>query len=103
MFLDVIGLYFKALFRDEKLTLACILFTSCLIGHLGSSQNLVAPGKWAAVNVDPCPSLTQSHQPHTPDCMCSVDIGHRRVLDTRTNLDMCGRCLSLLLIYVIFR
>ena len=28
IFLDVFGLYFKALFRDENLTLACILFTS---------------------------------------------------------------------------
>ena len=28
MFLDVFGLYFKALFRDEKSTSACILFTS---------------------------------------------------------------------------
>ena len=28
MFLNVFGLYFKALFRDEKSTSACILFTS---------------------------------------------------------------------------
>ena len=27
MFLDIIGLYFKALFRDEKSTLACVLLT----------------------------------------------------------------------------
>ena len=40
MFLDIIGLYFKALFRDEKSTSACILFTTFCEQLRSSRRNL---------------------------------------------------------------